>query len=125
MYLRLVLAILVFALPRAAGADRVKVAVVPGIAVTLDAARVDALSQDLASALSSELEVDALGGVEVRRKLPEAGLAPDCVANAACIADVARRLDAQQLLFVVTIDTGTGGGGRGSQHTRTSSAHTT
>ena len=104
-----VLAILLFALPRPASADRVKVAVVPGIAVNLDAARVDALSQDLANALQSELDIDAIGGVEVRRKLPEAGLQADCVANQACIADVARRLEATQLLFVVMIDTGTGG----------------
>src|SRR5690348_15992193 len=107
MRLRLVM-FLALALPRVASADPAKVAkvgIVPGIAVNLDAARVDALSQDLASALSSELEVEALGGVEVRRLLPEAGLAPDCVANTACVADVAKRLGAQQLLFVVMIDT--------------------
>lgn len=107
-----ILLVLSLALARAASADpadRIKVAVVPGIAVNLDAARVDALSQDLANALQSELDVDAVGGVEVRRKLPEAGLAPDCVANQTCIADVARRLEATQLLFVVMIDTGTGG----------------
>ena len=94
------LLVLSLALPRAASADpadRIKVAVVPGIAVNLDAARVDALSQDLANALQSELDVDAIGGVEVRRKLPEAGLAPDCVANQTCISDVARRLEATQL----------------------------
>lgn len=101
--------VLALALPRAASADRIKVAVVPGIAVNLDAARVDALSQDLASALAAELDIDAIGGVEVRRKLPEAGLQPDCVANQACIADVAQRLEVHQLLFVVMIDTGTGG----------------
>jgi hypothetical protein len=104
-----ILAMLLLALPRLASADRLKVAVVPGIAVNLDAARVDALSQDLASALVAELDIDAVGGIEVRRKLPEAGLQPDCVANQACIADVARRLGVQQLLFVVMIDTGTGG----------------
>lgn len=109
MPLRLSLAIVLFALPRIASADRVKVAVVPGIPVNLDAARVDALSQDLAEALSTELEVDAIGGLEVRRRLPIAGLPPDCVASGACITDVAKRLDAQQLLFVVMIDTGTGG----------------
>ena len=104
-----ILAMLLLALPRLASADRLKVAVVPGIAVNLDAARVDALSQDLASALVAELDIDAVGGIEVRRKLPEAGLQPDCVANQACIADVARRLEVHQLLFVVMIDTGTGG----------------
>jgi len=109
MYPRLTLAILLLALPRIASAERVKVAVVPGIAVNLDAARVDALSQDLAEALRSELEIDAVGGLEVRRQLPPAGLPPDCVATPACVGDVARRLGAQQLLFVVMIDTGTGG----------------
>ena len=110
-----ILLVLSLALLRAVSADpasrvdRIKVAVVPGIAVNLDAARVDALSQDLANALQSVLDVDAIGGVEVRRKLPETGLAPDCVANQTCIADVARRLEATQLLFVVMIDTGTGG----------------
>jgi len=97
------------ALPRVASADHVKVAVVPGLAVNLDAARVDALSQDLAEALATELDVEAIGGLEVRRLLPPAGLPADCVANQACVADVARRLSAQQLLFVVMVDTGSGG----------------
>jgi hypothetical protein len=109
MYLRLAFLVMVLALPSIASADRLKVAVVPGIAVNLDAARVDALSQDLASALAEVLDIEATGGIEVRRKLPEHGLPPDCVANQACIADVARRLEADQLLFVVMIDTGTGG----------------
>ena len=96
-------------LPRVASAGHLKVAVVPSIAVNLEAARVDALSQDLAEALRTELDIDAIGGLDVRRLLPSQGLPPDCVANQACIADVARRLEATQLLFVVMIDTGTGG----------------
>ena len=92
-----------------ASADHVKVAVVPNIAVNMDAARVDALSQDLAEALRTELDVDALGGVEVRRRLPVGGVPAECVATQACIDDVAKRLDAQQLLFVVMVDTGSGG----------------
>lgn len=90
-------------------ADRVKVAVVPGIAVNLDAARVDALSQDLAEGLSAQLDVDAVGGLEVRRQLPPDGLPPDCATNAACAKDVAKRTGAQQLLFVVMVDSGAGG----------------
>lgn len=109
MHLRLTLTVMLCALPRVASADHVKVAVVPGIAVNLDAARVDALSQDLAEALATELDVDAIGGLEVRRLLPTAGLPADCVANQACVADVAQRLSAQQLLFVVMVDTGSGG----------------
>src|SRR5262245_28141182 len=85
---------------------KVRVAVVPGIAVNLDASRVDALSQELADALSRELEVEAIGGLEVRRRLPGEGLPSDCIVTQACIADVAKRLSAAQLLFVVVVDTG-------------------
>ena len=92
-----------------AAADRIKVAVVPGIAVNLDAARVDALSQDLAEGLAAELDVDAVGGLEVRRQLPADGVPPDCVNTPACTADVAKRTGAQQLLFVVMVDSGAGG----------------
>ncbi len=90
-------------------AQKIKVAIVPGIAVNLDAARVDALSQDLADALASELEVEAVGGLEVRRSLPADGIPPDCVATPACFSDVAQRVGANQLLFVVMVDTGSGG----------------
>jgi|GEM_PF-1258107 len=89
--------------------ERIKVAIIPGIAVNLDAARVDALSQDLADALTSELDVDAVGGLEVRRSLPADGIPPDCVATPACFNDVAQRVGANQLLFVVMVDTGSGG----------------
>jgi len=90
-------------------ADRIKVAVVPGIAVNLDSARVDALSQDLADALASELDIDAAGGLEVRRQLPAEGLPPDCLTTPSCVNDVAKRLGASQLLFVVMVDaTGSG-----------------
>lgn len=92
-----------------ARADRIKVAVVPGFAVNLDSARVDALSQDLAAALAAELDVDAIGGLEVRRQLPSEGLPADCLTTPACVADVAKRLSATQLLFVVMVDAaGTG-----------------
>lgn len=86
-----------------------KIAIVPGLAVNVDAARVDALSQDLADALTAELLVEAVGGLEVRRRLPVDGLPADCIAKPACITDVARRLDASQLLFIVIVDTGEGG----------------
>lgn len=103
--------IVLFASTSTASADTppVRVAVVPGIAVNLDTARVDALSQDLAQALMSELVVEAVGGLEVRRMLPADGLPPDCVTTPACTADVAKRTNAQQLLFVVMVDSGSGG----------------
>lgn len=94
-------------LPRVTG--RLRVAVVPGIAVNVESARVDALSQDIADALAGELEVEAIGGLEVRRKLPAEGIPLDCVNTPACVADVAKRLDANQLLFVVMVNTGANG----------------
>jgi hypothetical protein len=105
----LIAAVTLASVSRIAHAEQVKVAVVPGIAVNLDSARVDALSQDLADALSGELEVTAVGGLEVRRLLPAEGLPADCLTTPACVADVARRLGASQLLFVVMVDaSGTG-----------------
>ncbi len=96
--------------PRVAQADaKLRVAIVPGIAVNLDTARVDALSQDLAEALMVDLDIEAVGGLEVRRQLPPDGVPPDCVTTPACTADVARRTGAQQLLFVVMVDSGAGG----------------
>lgn len=94
-------------LPRVAG--RLRVGIVPGIAVNVDNVRVDALSQDLADALSQELDIDTIGGLEVRRKLPAEGIPLDCVTNPICVRDVAKRLDANQLLFVVMVNTGASG----------------
>jgi len=93
----------------APAAPRIKVAIVPGVAVSMEPARVDALAQDLAAALSQELDVDAEGGLEVRRALPPEGVPPDCAATPACVADVAKRTGATQLLFVVMVDSGAGG----------------
>ncbi len=95
--------------PKVTATPKLRVAVVPGLAVNLDAARVDALSQELADALELELDIDAVGGLEVRRQLPPDGIPADCIATPACIEDVAKRVGAPQLLFVVMVDTGSGG----------------
>lgn len=89
-------------------AVRAKVAVVPSVAINVDNARVDALGQDLAEALVHELDVDAIGGLEVRRQLPPDGLPNDCIAKPDCTKSVAARLHADQLLFLVIVDTGAG-----------------
>jgi hypothetical protein len=85
----------------------VRVAVIPGIAVNIGPTRVDALTQDLAEALSTELLVDAVGGLEVRRELP-ADLPDNCVTQPSCIQNVAKVTGAQQLLFTVMVDAGGG-----------------
>jgi len=94
-------------LPRVTG--RLRVGIVPGIAVNVDNVRVDALGQDLADALAQELDIDTVGGLEVRRRLPADGIPLDCVTNPICVRDVAKRLDANQLLFVVMVNTGANG----------------
>ncbi|HSK05115.1 MAG TPA: hypothetical protein VK932_27890 [Kofleriaceae bacterium] len=106
----LALALTLLAISGRAEADSapIKVAVIPGLAVNVDSTRVDALGQDLADALAAELVVEAAGGLEVRRQLPVEGLPPDCIADQACIADVARRVGAPQLLFIVVLDAGGG-----------------
>ena len=91
--------------PAAAGTPP-RVAVVPQLAVNVDEHRAQALTAELAQALHDHLVVDAIGGADVVRRLPADGLAEDCVAQKACIADVARRLDADQLLFVVMVEVG-------------------
>ena len=61
-------------------------------------------------ALTSELDVDAIGGLEVRRQLPPDGLPPDCVDERRRARPTSRkRTGAQQLLFVVMVDSGAGG----------------
>ena len=82
-----------------------RVVVVPVAAVNLDAQRVDALTADLASALSAELIVDAIGGLDVRRML-RPDLPADCATQPSCAAEVAKATGAQQILFVAMVDAG-------------------
>jgi hypothetical protein len=92
----------------AAPAPEIKVAVVPSVTVNIDVVRVDALCQDLAEALEAELEVEAVGGLEVRRLVPR-GIPADCVASAPCVRDLATRLGVDQVLFVAMVDAGRSG----------------
>lgn len=89
----------------AAVAAPTHVAVVPSAAVNIAPTRVDALTEDLAEALDAELQVDAAGGLGVRRLLP-ADLPPECVTEPTCIQKVAQATGADQLLFVVMVDLG-------------------
>jgi len=106
MRLAVLAAIVLGSATAGAEAPKPRIAVVSGLAVNVDTARADALAQDLSNALAEQLEVDAIGGLEVRRRLPEE-LPAECVSTPACIADVAHRLGASQLLFVVFVDSGT------------------
>jgi hypothetical protein len=100
------LALVVLAATPAAAAPP-RVAIVPALAVNVDPHRVEALTGALADALGDKLEVDAVGGGDVARRLPPGGLPDDCVASPACITDLGTRLAADQILFVVIVQVGT------------------
>jgi hypothetical protein len=90
-------------LARPIPAGKIRVGIVPGIAVNVDTAKADGLAQDLSEALAQELDIETVGGLEVRRRLPEQ-LPADCVTSPSCIADIAARLNVNQMLFVVFVD---------------------
>jgi len=77
-----------------------RVGLVVATRVNLSEAEADSLAFRLGEALREELEVDVIAGAEVRRRLPPAGIADDCVARPACVRDVATRLDGDELLFL-------------------------
>jgi hypothetical protein len=105
--MRLAAALLVIAaVAGGAAAAPHRVAVIPSVEVNVDAQRAEALTGTLAEALREKLEIDALGGADVSRRLPASGLPEDCVAAPACIAEIGARLEADQLLFLVIVQVG-------------------
>jgi hypothetical protein len=92
-----------------AAAERLKVAIVAGEAINLDDSTVDALGQDMAEALGKELDISIVGGLEVRRLLPEGGLPEECVVTPSCTAEIARTLKVDEILFLVLIKNGATG----------------
>ena len=83
-----------------------RVAIVASVEVNVDAVRAEALTGTLADAVRAKLQIDALGGADVSRRLPPGGLPDDCVAQPACIAQLGARLEADQLLFLVIVQVG-------------------
>ena len=83
-----------------------RVGVIASVEVNVDARRAEALTGTLADALRDKLIVDAIGGADVSRRMPDGGLPEDCVAQAACIAQIGKRLEADQLLFLVIVQVG-------------------
>lgn len=88
-----------------ARASRVGVVVSTRVNVTVDEA--DALADKLGAALRKQLIVDPIAGPEVTRRLAELKMPEDCVAQPDCVSEVARRLDADELLFLVVVRVGT------------------
>lgn len=83
-----------------------RVGVVVTVAVNLEPDEVRALATELGDALARELPVIAVAGREVERRLPPNGLSERCVAEPECRSDLGRRLDAEELLFLVAVRLG-------------------
>lgn len=104
----LALAALAALTARASADDKVaRVGIVISVTVNIDSAPADDIGAQLATALVKKLKVDAIGGAEVTRRLPDTGLPDECVSTPACIADLGQRLDADQLLFLGVVRVGT------------------
>ncbi|WP_428268285.1 hypothetical protein [Haliangium sp.] len=98
-------ALVALAWPAAARAERVGVVVVA--TVNTHGSEADELSDSLGHALRARLDVDVIAGAEVTRRLPPEGMPETCVADAACQRDLARRLEADQLLLLAVVRVGT------------------
>ena len=85
---------------------RQRVAVVVDLTANVSAPRATELGAAMAAALERELVIDATGGADVLRRLPPDGVPDDCLATPACLADLGRRLDATELLFLSLIQVG-------------------
>ncbi len=97
----------VAALPRAARAEPIpRVGIAVATEVNIAPGEAQAMSEALGKALHQKLMIDVIAGAEAARRLPEEGLADSCVVDKACIADVAQRLSADQLLFLVVVKVG-------------------
>jgi hypothetical protein len=80
-----------------------RVGIVIGLAINVDSKITDQIGGALATTLVAQLEVDAIGGAEVTRRLPATGLPDDCVSSPDCINDLASRLSADQLMFLSVV----------------------
>ena len=99
-------ALVIAATARGAIAEPHRVGVIPSVEVNVDSRRAEALTGTLADALRDKLIIDSIGGADVMRRLPDAGLPDDCVAQPACIAQIGARLEVDQLLFLVIVQVG-------------------
>lgn len=86
--------------------DGLRIGVVVATRVNVAEGEADALGSALGDALRDQLIADVVAGPESRRRLPAGGLPDDCVAQPACVQDIAERLGADELLFLVVVRIG-------------------
>jgi hypothetical protein len=96
------------AVPAAAHADeRVpRVGIVVTVQVNVSDLEATLLAERLGDALQDKLLVDVIAGRDVSRRLADFQMPEDCVAQRECISKVGKRLDADQLIFLVIVRVG-------------------
>jgi hypothetical protein len=83
-----------------------RVGIIVQLGVNISHEETTRLTQGLTEALREALVIDVVSGYDVTRRMPHAGVKEDCIARKACIQDLAARLDADQLLFLVVVRVG-------------------
>lgn len=87
--------------PARAQSQQPRVGVVVLVHGGLSPAEADAVSDALGRGLRAKLLVDVIAGAEATRRLPPEGVPGSCMIEKACTGDVAQRLAADQLLYLV------------------------
>ncbi|HUH05117.1 MAG TPA: hypothetical protein VML75_24130 [Kofleriaceae bacterium] len=96
----------VFSWPGSAWAEEPRrVGIVIAVAVNLERAEAVSLAEDMAGVLRDRLLVDIVAGRDVDRRVDPEAMA-GCVETTACVAEVARRLEVQEVLFLVVVRVG-------------------
>lgn len=83
-----------------------RVGVVVSMHVNLSADEARNVASLLGQTLQEVLPIETISGEEVDRRLPQKGLPSGCVASAECRVDMGRRLDADELMFLVLVRLG-------------------
>ncbi len=83
-----------------------RVGVVVTVQVNVSDVEATLLAERLGDALQDRLLVDVIAGRDVTRRLADMQMPEDCVAQPACIKKVGKRLDADQLIFLVIVRVG-------------------
>lgn len=83
-----------------------RVGIIVSLRVNVDKKQARKLAGKLGDTLGKVLVVDMVAGSAVERRLPAEGLPESCMAESDCVADVAQRLDADELLFLVMVRVG-------------------
>jgi len=99
------LVVLLAAAAPARADEGLRIGVVVATRVNVTEGEADALAGKLGDALRDQLIADVVAGPDSRRRQPPT-LDEDCVARPACVRDIAERLGADELLFLVVVRLG-------------------